>query len=122
MGKEPVQIEKNLEAYEIDPNYVMEHDFRELVTSISKLFSTSVGNSMEDFGMLPGMEELLSLLKFPELLSWYMEKLFPIGKVAVRILAPISKKLLKVELPNKAAMTEEEKTNNDYMKKMSLIF
>ena len=53
--------------------------------------------------------ETLALLKFPELLSWYMEKLFPIGKVGVRILAPISKLVFKVEMPNKNAMNDIEK-------------
>ncbi|BBF43411.1 arsenical pump-driving ATPase [Lachnospiraceae bacterium KM106-2] len=53
--------------------------------------------------------ETLSLLKFPELLSWYMEKLFPIGKVAVRMLRPVGKKLFQVELPNKAAMNDIER-------------
>ena len=51
----------------------------------------------------------MSLLKFPELLSWYMERFFPIGKVAVRLLAPVSKKAFKVELPNKAAMNDIER-------------
>lgn len=136
LGKEPVKIMEKLEAYEIDPNFVMEHDFREMMECLTKMLPATDGNSMEDFGMFPGMEELfsllkiseiykegryeriivdcaptgetLSLLKFPELLSWYMEKLFPIGKVAVRILAPISKQFYKVELPNKAAMTDIE--------------
>lgn len=95
------------------------------------------GSASADFGMFPGMEELfallkieemwksgrydriivdcaptgetLSLLKFPELLSWYMEKLFPIGKFAVPLLAPISKKLFSVELPGKAAMSDIER-------------
>ncbi len=136
LGSEPVAIMKNLEAYEIDPNYILEHDFREMTECLMKMLPTSDGNSMEDYGMFPGMEELfsllkiseiykegryeniivdcaptgetLSLLKFPELLSWYMEKLFPIGRVAVRILAPISKQFYKVALPNKAAMTDIE--------------
>lgn len=92
---------------------------------------------MQNMGMIPGMEELfsllkiadiyrkedyerifvdcaptgetLSLLKFPELLSWYMEKFFPIGKVAVRMLAPVSKAAFQVEMPNKNAMNEIEK-------------
>ncbi|SFR59413.1 ArsA family ATPase [Anaeromicropila populeti] len=134
--KEPVEIIKNLEVYEIDPNYVMEHDFKEMILCLGKIVSFS-NESVENFGMFPGMEELfsllkiaevykegtydriivdcaptgetLSLLKFPELLSWYMEKLFPIGKLAVKMLAPISKTFFKVELPNKAAMTDIEK-------------
>lgn len=53
--------------------------------------------------------ETLSLLKFPELLSWYMEKLFPIGKVGVKVLAPVSKAVFRVEMPNRNAMNDIEK-------------
>ncbi|WP_343247634.1 ArsA family ATPase [Diplocloster hominis] len=137
LGKEPVCQTKNLDLYEIDPNYVMEQDFRDILECIGKMLPDSSGKSMEDFGMLPGMEELfsllkiadirdtgayeriivdcaptgetLSLLKFPELLSWYMEKLFPIGKVAVRVLSPVSKRLFELELPNRQAMTDIER-------------
>lgn len=53
--------------------------------------------------------ETLSLLKFPELLSWYMEKLFPIGKIAMKVLRPISKAAFKLEMPDKQAMNDIEK-------------
>ncbi|SHH76368.1 ArsA family ATPase [Clostridium grantii] len=53
--------------------------------------------------------ETLSLLKFPELLSWYMEKFLPIGKVALKFLRPISKIAFKVEMPNKQAINDMEK-------------
>ncbi len=90
-----------------------------------------------DLSMFPGMEELfsllkiqelyeskryeviivdcaptgetLSLLKFPELFSWYMEKFFPIGKVAMKVLRPIGKKFFKIELPDGKAMNDIEK-------------
>lgn len=93
--------------------------------------------AMEDIVVFPGIEELfsllkikelydqnlydliivdcaptgetLSLLKFPELLSWYMEKLFPIGKVAMKVLRPISKAALKIEMPDERAMNDIEK-------------
>ena len=137
LGKEPVNVAPLLDAYEIDPNFVMENDFKEMTSCLGKLLQSQDQNSMEDFGMLPGMDELfsllkieeiyrtenyerimvdcaptgetLSLLKFPELLSWYMEKLFPIGKVAVRLMSPISKQFFKVELPNKTAMNDIER-------------
>lgn len=136
LGREPAEIMPCLDAYEIDPDYVMEHDFADITSCLAKILSTD-GSSMEDFGMIPGMEELfsllkiadihkegnyeriivdcaptgetLSLLKFPELLSWYMEKLFPVGKVMIRVLAPVSKQFLKVELPNKTAMNDIER-------------
>lgn len=136
LGKEPKMVLPNLEAYEIDPEHVMEEDFGFIMEYLTKLLSVD-GGDLQDFGMIPGMEELfsllkiaelhkkdkydriivdcaptgetLSLLKFPELLSWYMEKLFPIGKLGVRLLAPISKTAFKIELPNKTAMNDVER-------------
>lgn len=135
LGKEAVNILPNLDLYEIDPEYVMEEDFSEFMDYIGKMLN--VAGDIDAMGMMPGMEELfsllklseiyksekyeriivdcaptgetLSLLKFPELLTWYMEKLFPIGKVGVRLLAPFSKKMFHVEMPNKNAMNDIEK-------------
>lgn len=137
LGRESVEIIPNLDAYEIDPEFVIENDFREMFLSIRKMISLDSETVMDDFGIIPGMEELvsllkiaevykegsyeriivdcaptgetLSLLKFPELLSWYVEKFLPVGKVAIRVLAPVSKKMFKIELPNKAAMTDIER-------------
>lgn len=135
--KEPLKVMENLDIYEIDPEYVMEHDFQDIVSCVSNMLSEVQSNDWSDIGIAPGMEELfsllkisemqkegmydriivdcaptgetLSLLKFPELLSWYMEKLFPIGKIAVRLLSPISKAAFRIELPNKKAMNDIER-------------
>ena len=135
LGKTEENILPNLDIYEIDPEYVMREDFKEFVDYIRK--TLSMAGNMDDMGMMPGMEELfsllkiseiygketydriivdcaptgetLSMLKFPELLTWYMEKLFPIGKVGIRLLAPFSKKMFSVEMPNKKAMNDIEK-------------
>ena len=137
LGKEPVEIFDGLDVYEIDPEYVMEHDFKFITECVSNLLPKTGDQDFSNTGMVPGMEELfsllkiaelqksgeydhiivdcaptgetLSLLKFPELLSWYMEKLFPLGKVAVRLLSPVSKAAFKVELPNKKAMNDIER-------------
>ena len=137
IGKEAENVLPNLDIYEIDPEYVMENDFSSIMSYLGNLMSDVDDYSLQDMGMMPGMEELfsllkiadiynseryeriivdcaptgetLALLKFPELLSWYMEKLFPIGKVAMRMLSPISKSVFKVEMPNKSAMTDMEK-------------
>ena len=137
LGKAAKTILPNLDAYEIDPEYVIENDFSAVMSYLTSLFPEAEDGSMQNMGMIPGMEELfsllkiadiyrkedyerifvdcaptgetLSLLKFPELLSWYMEKFFPIGKVAVRMLAPVSKAAFQVEMPNKNAMNEIEK-------------
>ncbi len=137
LGKEVENVLPDLDIYEIDPEYVMENDFSFVMKYLGNVLSEADDYSIQDMGMMPGMEELfsllkiadiynserygriivdcaptgetLALLKFPELLSWYMEKLFPIGKVGVRMLAPISKSVFKVEMPNKNAMNDIEK-------------
>lgn len=137
LGKEVENVLPDLDIYEIDPEYIMKNDFSAVMKYLGNLLSKVDDYSMQDMGMMPGMEELfsllkivdiynnerykriivdcaptgetLALLKFPELLSWYMEKLFPIGKVGVRMLAPISKSVFKVEMPNKNAMNDIEK-------------
>lgn len=155
LGREPENVLPNLDAYEIDPEYVMSKDFAFIMEYLGGLLSGAGQSSamtatvrrtagaetdvsgLQDLGMIPGMEELfsllkiaeiyrsgnydrlivdcaptgetLSLLKFPELLSWYMEKLFPVGKVGVRVLAPVSKAVFRMELPNKNAMNDIER-------------
>lgn len=138
LGKEPVEVLSNLSIYEIDPNYIMEQEYSHMLdTIIGMVPSMDEEESMQDFGMMPGTEELfsllkisqlynektydriivdcaptgetLSLLKFPELLSWYMEKFFPLGRAAMRVLSPVSKSLFEVQLPDKAAMNDMER-------------
>ena len=147
LGKTEENILPNLDIYEIDPEYVMQEDFKEFVDYVRK--TLSMAGDMDEMGMMPGMEELfsllkiseiyekgtydrmivdcaptgetLSMLKFPELLAWYMEKLFPIGKVGVRLLAPFSKKMFSVEMPNKKAMNDIEKVFIKLMELQELL-
>ncbi|HKM33509.1 MAG TPA: ArsA family ATPase [Lachnospiraceae bacterium] len=137
LEKEPMLVCENLEVLEIDPDYVRETDFTEMSQCLTKLLPQTKEMDMEEFGLLPGMDELfsllkikelyqtnkyqriivdcaptgetLSLLKLPELLSWYMEKFFPLGKAAMRVISPVAKKIYKVELPGKQAMNDIER-------------
>lgn len=138
IGKEAVTVADNLDVLEIDPNYVMETDFKNLMQAFNNMIGSinPDGAEMDEFTMMPGMDELfallkiqelyndsdyqriivdcaptgetLSLLKFPELMCWYMDKFFPVGKVAVRILSPVSKSLFKIQLPDRHAMSDIE--------------
>lgn len=139
LGKEAMEVEKNLFLLEIDPNHIMENDFQEMQGAFVNFIKSSSNPmpELEQITVFPGMDEFfsllkimeiyesgeygriiidcaptgetLSLLKFPELLSWYMEKFLPVGKAALKVLSPISKTVFKVELPNKAAVSEIEK-------------
>lgn len=149
IGREITRIDDNLSALEIDPYYEMEHNFQAMMNAMKKIMTFSPDEKgdkeYDDFSMLPGIEELfsllkiqelyesnqydviivdcaptgetLSLLKFPELFSWYMEKLFPIGKVAMKVFRPIGKAFYKMELPDSKAMNDIEKL---YVKLMEL--
>jgi arsenite-transporting ATPase len=139
IGKTIQKVSDNLYALEIDPSYVMEEDFADMKQALIRVIESSgipIGN-IGELSIFPGMDELfsllklkeiyasgeydriivdcaptgetLALLKFPELLAWYMEKFFPIGKVAMKILAPISKTVFKIQLPDSDAMTDIER-------------
>lgn len=137
--KEVTPITENLDALEIDPDYMMTHEYEDMYRAFGNMIQSSgmpLG-TLEQLSLFPGMDELfsllkimdvyksgvyeriivdcaptgetLTLLKFPELLSWYMEKFFPVGKVAMRVLSPLSKVMFKVQLPDKHAMSDIEK-------------
>ncbi len=104
LGREVTQIDGGLFGLEIDPEYEMENNFADLAKAMGRMLDSMEvkQEDIESYTMLPGMEELfsllrilqiyesnefefiivdcaptgetLSLLKFPELFSWYMEK------------------------------------------------
>jgi len=139
IGKEITNIEDCLDAIELDPESIMRTDYKNFMDAITKLLASpgiAIDEAEQTF-MFPGLEELfsllkiadleesgkydriivdcaptgetLALLKFPELLGWYMEKLFPVGRMAVRVLAPIARSKYKIDLPDQKGMNDIEK-------------
>lgn len=151
IGREPVSVTKNLDALEIDPYYEMEKYSSNIVKAMNLMFPKSDGtaNETEDLMMLPGVEELFSLMKIqqlneaggydviivdcaptgetlsllmlPELLGWYMEKIFPIEKVAMKMLRPISKKAFQIVLPDGKTMNDIEGLYYELVKLQQMI-
>lgn len=139
IGPEVADVAENLDAVELDADRIMEEGYGDLVRSVTSMASSMARDASNEEGLpsLPGFDglfallklldfaesgrwdlivvdcaptgETLALLKFPELLGWYVEKWLPLGKVAVRVLSPLSRKVLKVELPDKHAMTDIER-------------
>ena len=135
-GGENTWIEDGLTILELDPGRIMREDYPRLNKSIAEMISTSsrMSGDLSSQFMIPGLENLfsllkirdiyntsaydrilvdcapsgetLSLLKLPELLEWYMEKFFPVGKFMVRVLAPVSGALYKTRLPDSGAMDQ----------------
>lgn len=126
-----LEIDSN---YEMDRHY---GSISQAFGKILSFKNEEDNETMEDIVVFPGVEELfsllkikelydqniydliivdcaptgetISLLKFPELMSWYIEKIFPIGKVAMKVLRPIGKVALKLEMPDDEAMNDIEK-------------
>jgi len=138
IGRIETEIAPFLYALEIDPEYEMKHEFSFMMDALADMLKFGKDEDIEvEFDMIPGLDELFSLLKiysiyrkeeyeiiivdcaptgetlsflkFPELLSWYMEKLFPVGKVAMKIVRPISSALFKLQLPDTKAMNDIER-------------
>ena len=130
------EIAPCLSLLELDPYMLMREEYPNINKTIANL-SGSVGAAIDSIGdsyMIPGFENLfsllkirdlflsgaydrlivdcaptgetLSLLKLPELLSWYVEKFSPVGRTMTRILTPVAKLRYRMELPDKAAMDE----------------
>jgi len=131
IGRNITEIEPKLWAVELDPYVLMREDFPEAQKSMFDLIGGAKRNlsAVGSHFIIPGFENLfsllkikqlydgddyeciivdcaptgetLSLLKLPELLSWYMEKFFPVGKTMIRVLSPISRVKYHVKLPSR---------------------
>ena len=135
---DPVKIEDNLWAQEIDATNEVESGWGQIQNYLTALFSSKAvsGITTEELTIFPGIEELLclfrilgyykenkydviivdcaptgetlALLSFPEVLRWWITKLFPIQKQMVKIARPIVEPLLGVPMPSNSVMNEIE--------------
>lgn len=136
LSPEPIEIRKNLWAQEIDSVHEVEKGWGQVQKYLTTLFTSKTIKDIttEELTVFPGMEDLLSLLRilhyykektfdviiidcaptgetlallsFPEMLRWWMEKLFPIKKKALKIMRPIAEPLLGIPMPTDSVMTE----------------
>lgn len=134
VGHKITNVRENLDLIELDPNVLRMEMFPKVKKKVGEL-AYNMGNINQNFS-LPGFGNLfcllkikefyesgkydyiivdcaptgetLAFLKIPELLAWYMEKFFPVGKTIVRILSPVSKMRYGVELPSYKTMSTVE--------------
>ena len=136
LTNEPMEISKNLWAQEIDSIHEVEEGWGKVQKYLTELLtSKSIKDiTTEELTVFPGMEDLLSLLRilkyykegrfetiiidcaptgetlallsFPEMLRWWMEKLFPIKKKAIKVAGPIAESLLKIPIPSGQVLDE----------------
>lgn len=136
LSNEPVEIEKNLWAQEIDAIHEVEEGWGKVQKYLTELFTAKAVKDIttQELTVFPGMEDLLSLLRilkyykegrfdtiiidcaptgetlallsFPEMLRWWMEKLFPIKKKALKIAGPLAESILKIPMPSGQVLDE----------------
>lgn len=69
----------------------------------------------------PASASTFAYLKIPEMLSWYLEKFFGVGKGIIRTLRPISKYKYQINLPDKEALDNLEITYQRLKKLENLL-
>jgi len=138
LGNQPVKIADNLYGMEIDTVLENENAWAHLKGYIKDLMALKSQKTIESEELLvfPGFEELLSLvkikelydegkydvlivdcaptgetmslLKFPDLFKWWMEKIFPIKKKGAKFAKPIIEATMKIPMPTDDIFDEIE--------------
>lgn len=119
LGDEPTGVADGLMAQQIDSQARLEDSWGDVRDHLTELFDWSglKGIEAEELTVFPGMDEIfalasvrdhvrsgeydaiivdcaptaetLRLLSLPEVLSWYMEKMFPIGRRVAKVVRPV---------------------------------
>ena len=136
LSNEPIEIAKNLWAQEIDAIHEVEEGWGKVQKYITELLTSKALKDIttQELTVFPGMEDLLSLMRilkyykegtfdviiidcaptgetlallsFPEMLRWWMEKLFPIKKKAIKVVGPVAEAILKIPMPSGQVLDE----------------
>ncbi|MCX7642767.1 MAG: ArsA family ATPase [Armatimonadetes bacterium] len=126
---EPTPLAKNLWGLEIDPFREIEENWAIVKDYLSTLFASQGVNDIvaEELSILPGMDELFSLLKirnfyeqnaydvivvdcaptgatlrllhFPEMIGWYMRRLFHVQRKVVGTIRKFTDEIFSIPLP-----------------------
>jgi len=126
----PFHIDENLWIQEIDIQEDIERHWGDVYRFLELLFNTTGFEDIvaEELAVLPGMEEITSLLyinqyykegnfdvlildmpptgetlrflSMPNIMKWYMKKIFNTEKLLMKIARPIAKRLTDVPLPD----------------------
>lgn len=142
IGPEPRKIAENLWAQEISVVEAINSHWKELKIYLTGLFqSQGIDPAMsEEIATLPGFDEAshllyleehikskkydaiimdsaptgesLKLLSFPEAMSWYMEKIFPIGRTTAKVIRPFVRPFTGIPFPEDSVLDNMETLYN----------
>lgn len=130
LGPEPKEIRERVWAQEIDVYYQIDKYYGVIQDYLSRVLAwRGLDDVMaREMTAFPGMDELASLLEivyhfqsgkyetiiidaaptgetlkflsFPDVASWWLEKLFPLQRKAVQLLGPVVQPILNIPLPS----------------------
>ena len=130
LGPEPKQVAPNLWAQETDVYHNLEHHWGTVKEWLEALMAWRGMDTVvaDELAVLPGMDELanllwinqhhdsgnydaivvdaaptgetLRLLSFPDVLNWWMERLFPIQRKAMGVARPLLRTFIDIPLPS----------------------
>lgn len=129
LGPEPTQVADRLWAQEIDALHEMERNWGKIQDYLGRLLALQSLDKLtiEELTVFPGTEELFSLLEicrhvrenkydliivdcaptgetlrllsYPDIMRWWMDRIFPKQRAAMRVLRPVAQPLVAVPLP-----------------------
>ncbi|MGC8644780.1 MAG: ArsA family ATPase [Thermoplasmata archaeon] len=130
IGPRPTKLAEGLFGQEVSVNEAINSHWKELKGYLTGLFQTQGLDpvSAEEIATLPGFDEAsqllylreyydsgdydaividsaptgesLKLLSFPEAMTWYMDKIFPMGKLAAKMVRPVWNAVATVSIPS----------------------
>jgi len=130
LGPEPIPVTDNLWGQELDVLYQMEKYWSTVQDYFAALMASRGMDELiaEETAVLPGMEELASLLQvvghydsgdydviivdcaptgatlqlltIPEIARWYLQRIFPLERQAMKVIRPLAKVVLDMPLPD----------------------
>lgn len=151
LGKEPTYISENLYGMELDTVEENEKNCGGIMGYMKQLITLNKGDSIEveELLVFPGLEELLallkikeiyeqnkydvlivdcaptgetmSLLKFPQLFKWWIEKLLPSKRKMTKIAKPVVEKTMKIPMPEDELFDEIDELYNKLEKLQELM-
>lgn len=129
IGPEPTRVNENLDAMEIDVHHELDREFGPIRNFLIRFFKGQGLDEIvaDEMAVLPGMEELFSLLRVaelaqsqeydlllvdcaptgetlrmlaaPDVLRFYFRKIFPIQRIVVRTVRPVAPLVTSLPLP-----------------------
>lgn len=139
LGPSPTPVRSNLDAIEVDVTYELREHWGAIQEFVVKFLRATGMDALaaEEFAILPGMDELFSLLRLadlgasgrydvaiidcaptgatiqllglPDAFRWYFDKLYPLEKRFIQAVKPMAEKLLAVPMPEERVYSAVER-------------